>query len=79
MSNQIELYPTICFRRQRLLLEFKRYDSNEDGRISFDEFKEMLATQGYAEKEIETLMTGYDVNKDGYLDFDEFKQFLNFS
>ena len=60
------------------MTEFTKYDTDEDGRISFDEFKEMLTSQGYKNEEVETLMAGYDLNHDGFLDFDEFKMFLNF-
>ena len=60
-------------------MEFEKYDSDRDGKISYSEFKDMLTSQGHTEVEIEALMAGYDVDKDGYLSFDEFKHFLNFS
>ncbi len=67
-----------CFRRERLLNEFKKYDADHDGRISFAEFRAMLEGQGYSEKDIEHLFPEADENKDGFLDFEEFKRYLNF-
>ena len=58
--------------------EFNRYDKDQDGKISLEEFQSMLSGQGYKDSEIESLMAGYDLDKDGYLDFNEFKMFLNF-
>ena len=69
----------MSYRRQRLLTQFNRYDSDHDGRISCQEFQAMLSERGYTATEAEKLMAGYDLDHDGYLSFDEFKRFLNFS
>ena len=67
------------YRRNHLMNEFSTFDQDGDGRISFNEFKNMMEQKGYIEKEIETFMAGYDVDQDGYLSFEEFKHFINFS
>ena len=70
---------SLSYRREHILSEFQRYDTDGDGRISFDELEQMLKKQGYSDKDIQATMAGYDTNQDGLLDFNEFKKFLNMS
>lgn len=36
-----------CFRKDRLVLQFNQCDTDQDGRISFREFRNLLVSQGY--------------------------------
>lgn len=54
---------------------FEVFDKNQDGRISFDELKQILTSlgQNLMDSEIAALIKEVDENKDGFIDFEEFR------
>lgn len=55
---------------------FNKYDKNGDGKISFDELKEILAALGTpSADEVQRVMSELDKDGDGFVDLDEFVAF----
>lgn len=57
---------------------FNKYDKNGDGKISFDELKEILGAIGTATPstdEVKRIMSELDKDGDGFVDLDEFIAF----
>ena len=60
-------------KKEQLLECFKSYDSDNSGKISFDEFCDMIKPQNENEKkDLFILYKKLDVNNDNEIDFDEF-------
>merc|ERR1712174_84819 len=53
---------------------FKVFDKNGDGKITFDELKEVLTQLGedVTDKDVADMIKEADINGDGAIDFDEF-------
>ncbi|KAF5762368.1 putative EF-hand domain pair protein CML [Helianthus annuus] len=57
---------------------FKRFDTNEDGKISLTELGEALKTLGsVSPEEVQRIMAKIDTNEDGYISFQEYMDFCN--
>uniref|UniRef100_A0A8C2CMG4 Calcium binding protein 4 n=1 Tax=Cyprinus carpio TaxID=7962 RepID=A0A8C2CMG4_CYPCA len=59
---------------------FKQFDSDGDGRITFEELKESTKTllgEKLKKGELEEILTDIDLNGDGNVDFDEFVMMLS--
>lgn len=56
---------------------FNKFDKNGDGKISFDEFKDILHAfeSRTSSDEVKRIMSVVDKNGDGFIDFDEFVEF----
>ena len=60
-------------KKEQLLECFKSYDTDGSGKISFDEFCDMIKPQNEKEKkELYDLYNKFDNNGDGEIDFEEF-------
>ena len=65
-------------KKEQLLECFKSYDTDGSGKISFDEFCDMIKPQNEEEKkELFELYKKFDDNGDGEIDFDEFVNGFN--
>ena len=65
-------------KKEQLLECFKSYDTDGSGKISFDEFCDMIKPQNEKEKkELQELYNKFDDNGDGEIDFDEFVNGFN--
>ena len=66
-------------KKEQLLECFSSYDTDNSGKISFDEFCDMIKPQNEEEKkDLYILYKKLDTNNDGEIDFDEFMTgFLN--
>merc|ERR1719242_646838 len=58
---------------------FKVFDKNGDGKITFDELKEVLTELGeeVTDKDVMDMIKDADLNGDGAIDFEEFKIMMN--
>ena len=60
---------------QNLALIFKTIDSNQDGKLTFAEFKDgtkQLLKQSLSENELRSIFHSFDKNGDGFLQYEEF-------
>ncbi len=65
-------------KKEQLLECFKSYDTDGSGKISFDEFCDMIKPQNEKEKkELYNLYSKFDNNGDGEIDFEEFVNGFN--
>ena len=65
-------------KKEQLLECFKSYDTDGSGKISFDEFCDMIKPQNEEEKkELYELYKKFDNIGDGEIDFDEFVNGFN--
>jgi calcium-dependent protein kinase len=65
-------------KKEQLLECFKSYDTDGSGKISFEEFCDMIKPQNEKEKkELQDLYNKFDDNGDGEIDFDEFVNGFN--
>ena len=63
--------------RPRLEAAFAMFDINKNGKISFDELKEMLkGSQGYSDELFQELIKEIDIDGDGEINFDEFEKMM---
>ncbi|XP_065104090.2 calcium-binding protein 4 [Paramisgurnus dabryanus] len=65
---------------RELRCAFKQFDSDGDGRITFEELKESTKTllgEKLKKGELEEILTDIDLNGDGNVDFDEFVMMLS--
>jgi len=51
---------------------FIEMDADENGRISFDEFKEALKDYKYSDKDLNAMFQNVDIAQDGYINYTEF-------
>jgi calcium-binding protein CML len=57
---------------------FKRFDANNDGKISLAELTDALRTLGSTNAdEVQRMMAEIDTDGDGFIDFHEFISFCN--
>ncbi|GMI85544.1 hypothetical protein like AT3G03430 [Hibiscus trionum] len=55
---------------------FKRFDTNEDGKISASELGVALQTLGcVTEEEVKSMMAEIDTDGDGYISYEEYMDF----
>ncbi|TDV58824.1 EF-hand domain-containing protein [Pseudomonas sp. LP_7_YM] len=55
---------------------FKRFDANNDGKISLSELSKALKALGsFSDDEVQAMLSDIDSNKDGDIDFMEFLKF----
>ncbi len=68
-------------KKENLLDAFKHFDSDHDGRISFEELALIVRPQNKNDlEELKILFTSFDKNNDSYIDYEEFiQQFDNHS
>jgi calcium-dependent protein kinase len=65
-------------KKEHLLECFKSYDTDGSGKISFEEFCDMIKPQNDKEKkELQELYRKFDANGDGEIDFEEFVEGFN--
>ena len=65
-------------KKEQLLECFKSYDTDGSGKISFEEFCDMIKPQNEKEKkELQDLYNKFDDNGDGEIDFEEFVNGFN--
>lgn len=58
---------------------FKKFDQNQDGKISFDELKRVLqviSNGQFSGDEIKALLNAADANQDGFISYEEFVQWV---
>merc|ERR1712157_706784 len=65
---------SINSQRAEIEQTFKVFDKNGDGKITFDELKEVLTQLGeeVTDKDVSDMIKEADTNGDGAIDFDEF-------
>merc|ERR1711997_937580 len=65
---------SINSQRAEIEQTFKVFDKNGDGKITFDELKEVLTQLGenVTDKDVADMIKEADLNGDGAIDFDEF-------
>jgi len=63
---------------EQLRAEYKKYDQNSDGKLSFPELKVLFQklNPSLVERDLKILFENVDRNSNGYIDFDEFVDFL---
>ena len=66
-------------RRDRLLKEFRRHDTDSDGLVGVEDLLRNLTSDDTLEDEIKSKMAKFDVDNDGFLNFTEFKRYINSS
>ncbi|KAH3745269.1 troponin C, skeletal muscle [Pelomyxa schiedti] len=73
IASQKEISP-----QEHLMLAFRAFDKNGDGKISAAEFREAMMTRGepLSEAEVDVMMQLADTNKDGSIDYKEFLKLL---
>ena len=65
-------------KKEQLLECFKSYDTDGSGKVSFEEFCDMIKPQNDEEKkELKNLYNKFDDNGDGEIDFEEFVKGFN--
>merc|ERR1712154_15454 len=66
---------SINSQRAEIEQTFKVFDKNGDGKITFDELKEVLTALGeeVTDKDVMDMIKEADLNGDGAIDFEEFK------
>ena len=64
-------------RKDELLKIFRKFDTNADNSISYDEARQAMRDYNFrlGDNEIKDMLQSYDDNKDGYLQFEEFVHF----
>ena len=63
--------------RPRLEAAFNMFDKNKNGKISFQELKEMLkGSQGYKDEIFVDLIKECDIDGDGEINFEEFEKMM---
>lgn len=69
-----------CLTKERLTTIFKKFDENENGRISPDCVFKTLNASGFTvtAAQAEDLVTKYDYSKKGYIQLKDFKSMMVF-